>query len=72
MESFTLFFLIVFSGVFFSMLSIRTHIPWAVMLIIGGVVFGPSVLGILSIDPTIVFYWSDWVGVLNVHGWSRD
>ncbi len=55
MESFYPFFLIVFSGVFFSMLSIRTHIPWAVMLIIGGVVFGPSVLGILSIDPTIDF-----------------
>lgn len=37
------------------MLSIRTHIPWAVMLIIGGVVFGPSVLGIMTVDPTIDF-----------------
>lgn len=55
MESFYPFFLIVFSGVFFSMLSIRTHIPWAVMLIIGGVLFGPSVLNLLTIDPTIDF-----------------
>lgn len=55
MENFYPFFLIVFSGVFFSMLSIRTHIPWAVMLILGGVVLGPSVLGIVSVDPTIDF-----------------
>lgn len=37
------------------MLSIRTHIPWAVMLIIGGVVLGPSVLDIMTVDPTIDF-----------------
>lgn len=55
MEAFYPFFLIVFSGVFFSMLSIRTHIPWAVMLIIGGIVFGPSFLNVISINPTIDF-----------------
>jgi len=55
MEEFYPFFLIVFSGVFFSMLSIRTHIPWAVMLIIGGIVFGPSFLGIIEMNPTIDF-----------------
>lgn len=55
MEAFYPFFLIVFSGVFFSMLSIRTQIPWAVMLIIGGVLVGPSFLGLLSVDPTIDF-----------------
>lgn len=55
MEAFYPFFLIVFSGVFFSMLSIRTHIPWAVMLIIGGIIFGPSVLGIITVNPTIDF-----------------
>jgi Kef-type K+ transport system membrane component KefB len=55
MENFYPFFLVVFSGVFFSMVSIRTHIPWAVMLIIGGVLLGPSVLGIASVDPTIDF-----------------
>lgn len=55
MEVFFPFFLIVFSGVFFSMLSIRTHIPWAVMLIIGGIILGPSVLGLVSVNPTIDF-----------------
>lgn len=55
MEDFYPFFMIVFSGVFFSMLSIRTHIPWAVMLIIGGILAGPSFLNILEINPTIDF-----------------
>jgi Kef-type K+ transport system membrane component KefB len=55
MEEFYPFFLIVFSGVFFSMLSIRTHIPWAVMLIIGGIVVGPSFLDVISLNPTIEF-----------------
>ena len=55
MEEFYPFFLIVFSGVFFSMLSIRTHIPWAVMLIIGGIVVGPSFLDVISMNPTIDF-----------------
>jgi Kef-type K+ transport system membrane component KefB len=55
MDNFYPFFLIVFSGVLFSMLSIRTHIPWAVMLILGGVILGPSVLGIMTVDPTIDF-----------------
>ena len=55
MAEFYPFFLIVFSGVFFSMLSIRTHIPWAVMLIVGGIVAGPSGFDIISINPTIDF-----------------
>ncbi len=55
MEDFYPFFLIVFSGVFFSMLSIRTHIPWAVMLIIGGIIVGPSFLDVISLNPTIDF-----------------
>ena len=55
MEEFYPFFLIVFSGVFFSMLSIRTHIPWAVMLIIGGIVAGPSFLNAIPLNPTIDF-----------------
>jgi len=55
MENFYPFFLIVFSGVLFSMLSIRTKIPWAVMLILGGIALGPSALGVMSVDPTIDF-----------------
>jgi len=54
------------------MLSIRTHIPWAVMLIIGGVVLGPSFLGIMSVDPTIDFCRSDWFGISHVYGWFGD
>jgi Kef-type K+ transport system membrane component KefB len=49
------FFLIVFCGVFFSMLSIRTHVPWAVMLIIGGFLLGPSAFGIVAVNETIAF-----------------
>lgn len=49
------FFLIVFCGVFFSMLSIRTHIPWAVMLIIGGFLLGPSAFDVIEINETISF-----------------
>ncbi|HMA78983.1 MAG TPA: cation:proton antiporter, partial [Candidatus Paceibacterota bacterium] len=49
------FFLIVFCGVFFSMLSIRTHIPWAVMLIIGGFLLGPSAFDVVAVDETISF-----------------
>ena len=37
------------------MLSIRTHIPWAVMLIIGGIIVGPSFLDVISLNPTIDF-----------------
>ena len=37
------------------MLSIRTHIPWAVMLVVGGIIFGPSFLGFIEINPTIDF-----------------
>lgn len=55
MEDFYPFFLIVFSGVFFSMLSIRTHIPWTVMLIMGGILLGPSVFDLIEINSTIDF-----------------
>ena len=55
MEALYSFFLVVFSGVFFSMLSTRTHIPWAVMLILGGILAGPSFLDVMSVNPTIDF-----------------
>jgi Kef-type K+ transport system membrane component KefB len=55
MEEFYPFFIVIFSGVFFSMLSIRTHIPWAVMLIIGGILLGPSVFDVLELNQTIDF-----------------
>jgi len=37
------------------MLSIRTHIPWAVMLIIGGFLLGPSAFDVVAVDETISF-----------------
>ena len=37
------------------MLSIRTHIPWAVMLILGGIVFGPSLFNVIPTNETIDF-----------------
>ncbi|MEX0918339.1 MAG: cation:proton antiporter [Candidatus Paceibacterota bacterium] len=55
MHDFLPFFLIVFAGVLFSVLSIRTHIPWAVMLVVGGVIVGPSVLGVVEVTTTIDF-----------------
>jgi Kef-type K+ transport system membrane component KefB len=55
MHDFLPFFLIVFSGVLFSVLSIRTHIPWAVMLVVGGIIAGPSVLDVVEVTTTIEF-----------------
>lgn len=55
MGDFYPFFLIVFSGVLFSMLSIRTHIPWAVMLVLGGILVGPSMLGWVEVTSTMDF-----------------
>src|SRR6056297_1743740 len=55
MEQFFPFFLIIFAGVFFSMIFRRIHVPWIVALILGGILIGPFGLGILSITPTIEF-----------------
>ena len=55
MHDFLPFFLIVFSGVLFSVLSIRTHIPWAVMLVVGGIIVGPNLLDVVEVTTTIEF-----------------
>lgn len=55
MYEFLPFFLIVFSGVLFSVLSIRTHIPWAVMLVVGGIIVGPNVFDVVEVTTTIEF-----------------
>ena len=55
MEEFYPFFLALFAGVFFSMLSRRTHVPWVVALIIGGIILGPSAFDVLTVNPTIEF-----------------
>lgn len=55
MPDFLPFFLIVFSGVLFSVLSIRTHIPWAVMLVLGGIMVGPQMFDLVEVTTTIEF-----------------
>jgi Kef-type K+ transport system membrane component KefB len=55
MEEFYPFFLIIFAGVFFSMVFRRIHVPWVVGLILGGIIAGPHVLDILKITPTTEF-----------------
>jgi len=55
MEEFYPFFLIVFAGLFFSVVFRRLHVPWVVGLILGGIVVGPHIFGVLNITPTLEF-----------------
>jgi len=55
MEAFYPFFLAIFAGVFFSMIASRTHIPWVVALIAGGILLGPNAFGLLELNSTIEF-----------------
>lgn len=55
MEEFYPFFLALFAGVFFSIVSSRIHIPWVIALILGGVILGPNVLDWLETNQTIDF-----------------
>lgn len=55
MEEFYPFFLALFAGVFFSIISRRVHIPWVIALIAGGIVLGPNMLGLLETNQTIDF-----------------
>ncbi|XKT74896.1 MAG: cation:proton antiporter [Patescibacteria group bacterium UBA2103] len=55
MEEFYPFFLIIFVGVFFSMVFRRMHVPWVVGLILGGLFVGPTVLGLVGPTPAASF-----------------
>jgi len=55
MAEFYPFFLIIFAGVFFSMVFRRMHFPWVVGLIVGGIVVGPHALNVLEITPAVEF-----------------
>ena len=54
-EEFFPFFIIIFTGVFFSMVFYRMHFPWVIGLMLGGIVIGPSALDVITITPTIQF-----------------
>lgn len=55
MTDLSAFFLIVFIGVFFSMVRGKFHLPWVVALIIGGIISGPQVFNLIEIRPTVEF-----------------
>jgi Kef-type K+ transport system membrane component KefB len=55
MEEFYPFFLIIFAGVFFSMVFRRMHFPWVVGLLLGGILVGPHAFDLLKITPTVEF-----------------
>jgi Kef-type K+ transport system membrane component KefB len=55
MTEFYPFFIIIFAGVFFSMVFKRMHVPWVVGLILGGIVIGPQIFNVLTITPTAEF-----------------
>jgi len=55
MGEFFPFFLIIFAGVFFSVIFRRIHVPWVVGLIIAGILIGEHGLNILEITPAISF-----------------
>lgn len=49
------FFIVLFAGVFFSELFFRFNFPWVIALILGGILIGPSFLGIFESNSTIDF-----------------
>lgn len=55
MEEFYPLFLIIFAGVFFSMVFRRIHVPWVVGLILGGILIGPQAFDVIEITPTLDF-----------------
>jgi Kef-type K+ transport system membrane component KefB len=55
MHEFYPFFLVIFAGVFFSMVFRRMHVPWVVALIIGGIIIGPHFLNVINVTPTVEF-----------------
>lgn len=49
------FFLVLFTGVFFSAIFKRFHLPWVVALIFGGIIIGPQALGVFHPNETMKF-----------------
>jgi Kef-type K+ transport system membrane component KefB len=55
LSEFVDFVLILASGLFFSELFKRLHLPYVVALIVAGIIIGPSVLDVVALTPTIEF-----------------
>jgi len=49
------FFLVLFSGVFFSEFFRRLHVPWVAALVLGGIIIGPFGLGLFEASETMEF-----------------
>ncbi len=52
---FVSFFIVLLTAVFFSALFARLHLPWAVSLILAGIIIGPYSLNIFTPNETITF-----------------
>lgn len=55
MQEFLTFLFILVSGLFFSSVFNRLHLPWVAALIIAGVITGPPGLNLFEITPTLAF-----------------
>ncbi len=55
LSSLTTFFLALLIGLVFSHIFKRLRVPWAVSLVIGGIVLGPNALGIFELNEIILF-----------------
>jgi Kef-type K+ transport system membrane component KefB len=55
LEQFFPFFIVLFAGVFFSGIFKSFHLPWAVALLVGGIIIGPHGLKFFEVDNTINF-----------------
>lgn len=55
MNEFYPFFLIIFAGVFFSIVFRRINVPWVVALIFGGIIIGPHVTNLVKVTPALEF-----------------
>ena len=50
------FFIVLLVGVIFSETFRKLHLPWAVALIMGGIIIGPHALGLFEPDQTVRFF----------------
>lgn len=49
------FFIVLFATLFFSEIFNRLHLPWVVALLLGGILIGPSALGVVEVGTVLEF-----------------